>query len=332
MSLAVKILGSDFLDKAPPLYSGGVLANVLGLHVFRTLYLNLWRLKPKKLGGEYQKHLDILEKDGILVLPDFFPKEQFEEIKKEFDEVYSGWSPFEYNPENLSKRQRDFPEYFETIAEKIVPAKTPAFMKYLVNNEFITKLSEAVTHRANNIPPHQHFWYLQKRSLEKENVGSLHTAGFPHADVPYPTVKVFLYINDVNEDNAAYIFAKGSHKLTLKRLLFEYKLSVSYAKTRNDIAHEEDVHDLGYDCESICGKANTLFISNNMGYHNRGDFSNLEPRKTAQLDFRQLETWRNILTRKGSGIFSKVSRRFVKSFDKAIKKERRASISNNNMS
>lgn len=99
-------------------------------------------------------------------------------------------------------------------------------MKYFVNNEFITKLSEAVTHRTNNLPPHQHFWYLQKRSLEKGNVGNLHTAGFPHADVPYPTVKVFLYLNDVNEDNAAYIFAKGSHKLSLKRLLFEYKLSV----------------------------------------------------------------------------------------------------------
>jgi hypothetical protein len=332
MSLAVKILKEDFLDKSPPLYSGGVFANVLGLHVFRTLYLNLWRLKPKKLGGEFAKYIDTLDKDGILVIPDFLPKEQFDAIKKEYDEAYSGWSPFDYNPEELSKRQKDFPEYFSSIAEKILSPKTPAFMEYFVNNEFITKLSEAVTHRTNNIPPHQHFWFLQRRSMENEKVGSLHTAGFPHADVPYPTVKVFLYMNDVNEDNAAYIFARGSHKLTLKRLLFEYKLSVSYAKTRNDIAHEEDVKDLGYKCESICGKANTLFISNNMGYHNRGDFSNLEPRQTVQLDFRQLETWRNILTKKGTGIFSKVSRRFVKNFDKGIKEKRRAGISNNNMS
>ncbi len=332
MSIGTKLLGNDFLDKAPPLYSGGVVANVLGLHVFRTIFLNIWRMKPKKHKGEYQKYLEILDKDGILVLPDFFPKEQFDAIKKEYDEAYSGWSPFEYDPNALSKRQKDFPEYFETIAEKIIPAKTPAFMNYMVQNEFITKLSEAVTHRTTNLPPHQHFWYLQKRTLEKENVGSLHTAGFPHADVPYPTVKVFLYLNDVDENNAAYIFAKGSHKLTLKRLMFEYKLSVSYAKTRNDIAHEEDVQDLGYKCESICGKANTLFISNNMGYHNRGDFSNLEPRMTAQLDFRQLETWRNILSRKGTDIFSKVSRRFVKSFDKAVKENLRAGIRNNNMS
>ncbi len=331
MSIAVKILGDNFLDKAPPLYSGGVIANVLGLHVFRTLYLNLWRMKPKKMNGDIQKHIDVLEKDGILVIENFLPKEQFDELKKEYDEAFSDWDPFEYDPGKLTKRQKDFPEYFETIAEKIIPASTPAFMKYIVNNEFLIALSEAVTHRKNNLTAHHHFWYLQKRKLDKQNVGSLHTAGFPHADVPYPTVKAFLYMNDVNEDNAAYIFAKGSHKLTLKRLIFEYKLSVRYAKTKNDIAFDRDVEKLGYKCESICGKANTLFISNNMGYHNRGDFSNLQPRLTAQLDFRHLETWRNILTRKGNDIFSKASRRFVKSYDKGLKQKLRASISNNNM-
>jgi hypothetical protein len=332
MSIAVRILGDDFLDKAPPLYSGGVIANYLGLHVFRTLYLNLWRMKPKKLGGEIQKYVDALEKDGIVVIENFLPDDQFKELKREFDEAYKGWDPLEYDPEKMSKRQKDFPEYFETIAEKIISANTPAFKKYIIDNELLNKLSEAVTHRISNFPAHHHFWYLQRRSLEKENVGSLHTAGFPHADVPYPTVKVFLYMNDVNEDNAAYIFARGSHKLTLKRLFFEYKLSIRYAKSKNDIAFEQDVEKLGYKCESICGKANTLLISNNMGYHNRGDFSNMNPRLTAQLDFRHLETWRNILSRKGNGIFSKVSRRFVKSFDKGLKQKLRASISNNNMS
>lgn len=332
MSLAVKILGDDFMDKAPPLYSGGVIANFLGLHVFRTLYLNLWRMKPQKKGGDIQKYLDILEKDGILVIENFLPAEQFAELKKEFEEAFSGWDPLKFDPMELSKRQKDFPEYFESIAEKIIPAKTPAFMKYIVNNELLIKLSEAVTHRKNNLPVHHHFWFLQRRTLEKKNVGGLHTAGFPHADVPYPTVKAFLYMNDVSEDNAAYIYARGSHKLTLKRLLFEYKLSVRYAKTRNDIALEQDVEKLGYKCESICGKANTLFISNNMGYHNRGDFSNMEPRKTAQLDFRHLETWRNQLTRQGDGLISKVSRRFVKSFDRGLKEKRRANISHNNMS
>lgn len=327
-----KNVSDSFLDKAPPLYSGGVIANTLGLHVFRTLYLNLWRLRPKKVRKEIREYVKTLDRDGILVIPDFFPKEQFEEIRKEFDETYSGWSPFELKKEDFTKRQNDFQKYFETIAEKITSPKTPAFTKYFVNNDLIQEITSAVVHRKNRLTPHHHFWYLQRRNLDNDKAGFLHSAAYPHADVPYPTIKVFLYLNDVDESNAAYIYAKGSHKLTLKRLLFEYKLSVRYARTKNDIVTDEDVAKLGYHPESICGKANTLFISNNMGYHNRGDFKTLQPRQTAQLDFRHLETWRNTLTRNDTHLVSKVTRRIVKAVDKARKQKLRASLSHNNVS
>lgn len=330
-SVINKILGDDFLDKYPQLYSGGVIANTLGYHVLRTLYLNLWRTKPKKVSKEYQKYADILEKDGIVIIPDFLPKEQFEAVKKEYDEMYSGWSPFEYNKEEMTKRQNDFPEYFKNIAEKITTPETPAFTEYFMKNPLINELATSVVHRKSRLTPYHHFWYLQRRNLEGENIGSLHTAAFPHADVPYPTIKVFLYLNDVDESNAAYIYAKGSHKLTLKRLWFEYKLSVKYAKTKNDIVTDEELAKLGYHSESICGKANTLFISNNMGYHNRGDFKTLNPRQTAQLDFRHLETWRNTLFRNEKDIFSRASRKFVKKFDKTLKQKKIADIGNNNM-
>lgn len=328
-----KLLGDNFLDKAPPLYSGGVIANTLGLHVLRTVYLNIWRMKPKKVRKEIQHYVDILDRDGIIIIPDFFPQDQFEAIKKEFHETFSDWSPFDYKPEKLSKRQKDFTEYFENIAEKHIQVDTPAFTKYFVNNKDIIDISTAVVHRENRLVPYRHFWYLQRRNLDNKNANNLHSASYPHADVPYPTVKVFLYLNDVDETNAAYIYAKGSHKMTLKRLLFEYKLSVKYAKTKNDIVTDEELFEkLGYRSESVCGKANTLFISNNMGYHNRGKFETLEPRKTAQLDFRQLETWRNMLARKDSDLISKVTRRIVKSIDKAKKEKLRASLSHNNMS
>ncbi len=305
---------------------------MLGLHILRTVYLNIWRLKPKKVRKEIRHYVDTLEKDGILIIPDFFPKDVFDKIKKEFDETYSGWSPFELKEEEFSKRQKDFPEYFHTIAEKITSPKTPAFTEYFVNNPLIDEITSAVVHRKNRMTPHYHFWYLQRRTLENEKADYLHSAAYPHADVPYPTIKVFLYLNDVDEKNAAYIYAKGSHKLTLKRLLFEYKLSVRYAKTKNDIVTNEDIAKLGYFPENICGKANTLFISNNMGYHNRGEFKTLDPRQTAQLDYRHLETWRNTLSRRDSSLISKVTRRIVKSIDKAKKEKLRASISNNNMS
>ncbi len=335
MKLLLTILGDDFLDEAPPQFKGGVLANVLGYSIFRTLYHNLGRTKPKKVRKEFQQYIDIMERDGILVIPDFFPEEQFKEIKKEFDDAYSDWDPMYVNPDEFSKRQKDFPEYFQTIAEKIITPETRAFNEYFVKNELINAITESVVHKKIRLTPYKHFWYLKRRKLDKEGDKSFHNAAYPHADVFYPTIKVFLYLNDVDEKNAAYIFARGTHKLNLKRLLLEYKLSVRFAKDNNDVStNDNDISYLGSKSESICGKANTLIISNNMGYHNRGFFSSLDPRQTAQLDFRNLETWRNRLSRtqEEKDLFSKAARKFVKYLNKAKKEKLRASLSNNNMS
>jgi len=50
-----KLLGDDFLDKTPPMFSGGLLSNILGFQIIRTLYLSIWRLKPKKVRKDIQE-------------------------------------------------------------------------------------------------------------------------------------------------------------------------------------------------------------------------------------------------------------------------------------
>jgi len=265
-----------------------------------------------------------------LVIPSFFPEDQFAEIRAEFEKSFSDWTPFDFDPSKFTERQKDFPEYFQTIAEKRISPQTQAFTNFFVKNKLIEEITSSVVHRKNRITPHSNFEFLQRKSLDKDNVGVLHSAGLPHADVSYPTIKVFLYMNDVDESNAAYIYAKSSHKLTFKRLLFEYKASVRYAKSKKEsdsAVTEKEIAELGYHPKSICGKANTLIISNNMGFHNRGDFKTLRPRQIAMLDFRPLESWRNILYRNDTNLFSRVSRRLVKTFDKAKKEKLRASLS-----
>ena len=324
-----KEIDIGFLNRTPPQYSGSLILNILGFQIFRTLFYNFWRLRPQK--NKYKEYTETLERDGILVIPDFFSNEQFEEIKKEYEQLYSDWDPFEFDPLTLNNRQKNFPEYFETIAEKFISPNTPSFLKYFLNNDIINELTKAVIHRKIRVKPYHLFWHLQKRNPDK-NVDSLHFASFPHADVPYPTIKVFLYLRDTDESNAAYVFAKGSHKLTLKRLINEYKFSIRYSKDGSDNVTESELNKMGYRSESICGKANTLFISNNMGFHNRGKFTSMNPRVTAQLDFRNIESWRNTLNRGGSNIISRLSKKFVKSIDNKTKSKISAGIGNNHMS
>lgn len=47
-----------------------------------------------------------------------------------------------------------------------------------------------------------------------------------HLDRPWATIKWFLYLNDTNEDNGAFCYCTGSHKLNDKKLKFLYKTSL----------------------------------------------------------------------------------------------------------
>lgn len=55
------------------------------------------------------KHLDILEKDGILVLPDFFPKEQFDEIENEIMRLTPDGRPLIMILKSFQSGKRIFP-------------------------------------------------------------------------------------------------------------------------------------------------------------------------------------------------------------------------------
>ncbi|MBK8982294.1 MAG: hypothetical protein IPM38_08220 [Ignavibacteria bacterium] len=68
-----KVKDTGFLDKTPALYSGGVLLNTLGFHVLRTIYLNIWRLRTKKLAMNIEStRRYLMKKACAFIIPDFF--------------------------------------------------------------------------------------------------------------------------------------------------------------------------------------------------------------------------------------------------------------------
>ena len=116
-----------------------------------------------------------------------------------------------------------------------------------------------------------------------------------HADVSYPGVKAFYYLSDTDEKNGAFMYAKGTHKFTWKRLKWEHRKSVEHAKNReqagNPDTHGDETgrwwHCMTRDEEkregivgtSMVGKANSLIVFNVMGFHRRGEFTSNKPRE-----------------------------------------------------
>ena len=99
-----------------------------------------------------------------------------------------------------------------------------------------------------------------------------------HADTFHPTMKAWLFLEDVDERNGPFTYVPQSHRLTTKRLIWEYRHSIGAARDRDPYSQKgsfrvmpEDLDDLGLGAPvELKVKANTLVVANTHGFHCRG--------------------------------------------------------------
>lgn len=103
-----------------------------------------------------------------------------------------------------------------------------------------------------------------------------------HSDTFHPTMKAWLFLEDVTAAKGPFTYVAGSNRLTWKRLVWEYKRSVN-AATMNDKYSEKgsmraepaDLKAMGLpEPKGITAKAGTLVIANTNGFHGRGQAEN----------------------------------------------------------
>jgi hypothetical protein len=304
-SFAKKIpLVRVFTHKVPPYHIGHVIENRLGLQVARVVGRRIcWNLRRSQLTADVAEYLNVLERDGILVLSDFLPNEVFSGIREEFESS---------RPYLTFKKFRNIADgSLEAAAHSVNDrGRFPYVGEYLRDNPLILKIVSAVLRRKVTSPPPARFEVYRKvDSPEADSLVDNDIENILHADLHIPTVKVFYYLSDVNESNGAFVYAKGSHKLTVGRLKHEYDMSVRTAKIRKghddipdallavrgpirrNILSDARKRELNIAETQVCGKANTLIITNNIGFHRRGEFSGTSTRETVVIDFRGLETY-----------------------------------------
>ncbi|HUA54331.1 MAG TPA: hypothetical protein VMB81_19300 [Candidatus Sulfotelmatobacter sp.] len=101
---------------------------------------------------------------------------------------------------------------------------------------------------------------------------------FFHSDTFHPTVKAWLFLDDVVEDAIPFTYVPGSHRHTRRRLAWERRLSRT-ARTAGDRLTAEgslriteaEIRRLGYGPpQRIPVPANTLVVADTSGIHARG--------------------------------------------------------------
>ncbi len=100
----------------------------------------------------------------------------------------------------------------------------------------------------------------------------------PHADAFHPTMKAWLFLYDVDTNAGPFTYYPGSHKLSWRRLCWEYHRSVHFRDYMDGYSERgsfrlttKDYQTLAIgEPEVFAVPANTLVIANTYGFHCRG--------------------------------------------------------------
>ena len=285
-----------FLYYSPRRISSPDWLNLFGFQVLRTIFFNLIQ-SLKRLSSFQKKPSDLtsyiiksLKEDGVVVLNNALDGKTFESILR--NSLGVGYEVI---------RNSEVPVI---EAGKIDLASKSDLQEMFGLNGHVT---EAINHLSGgcwkiaDLPSS----YFRRESIkEKHQIGCPHFDGqdIPHYDVPFHSYKALLYLNSVDESNGAFKYSRGSHKLSVGRLIFEYMYSINYyhlKKLRRNIHPEITPRYLeligGDPIKSYSGPANTLVIFDVMGIHARGTFSSLNPRNSVGFDYRMTDSFVNFI-------------------------------------
>jgi len=294
----------------PPRYrSGSVRLNRVGFQVGRMLYEAGCHSLRRRFWRRDLRHLQRqLDEDGLVVIPEFLPNGDFSRLRQAFE----AWG--------RSSFVKTLPDHNGTgvtwVSGRLDTgvATTEPFQRLLLNtlggDEVIRALVAFVMRRRVSIIPSLTY---QALSVTDGHVDDKDVECLLHADRHFNTVKASLLMNANSERSGAFVFCKGSHRLSLARLRAEYDLSVRDALVRagksNDIdcalmrhgrnlIAPSDAASMNLQETAVVGEPNTLVLSNNRGFHRRGRLQPGERREQIRLVFHGLEVaWYGRLAR-----------------------------------
>lgn len=241
---------------------GNALLNRLGLHTLRVLLAHgIFCLRQSMLFFLIDAtEREQLRKQGYLLVPNVLNEAQLEDLQQAF---------YQADIKLHSSRQGNTLTHSRLL--------TPQLQAQLTNIHSIIDCP-AILNRlryASAMMLSPWFYFLR---IENSHQTEQDPQKKPHADAFHPTMKAWLFLHEVTLEHGPFCYYPGSHKLSLKRLRWEYQQSLT-ARSSSDLytargsfrVSDKDRIQLGLGQEKVFTvPANTLVIANTYGFHFRG--------------------------------------------------------------
>ncbi len=258
----VQVFGTTKSFAANPVLGNRVL-NRMGLHVFRYTLAHLvtnfrWLLLSPLADREFRRRF---LREGCVSITDFLPEEQFAALKGELA-VLPG--------ETLELEQGDTLTLM-LLLDRPTLAAMPAAKAVYESRRFQSVMRFAGARLKYPFS-----------AIHCVKNGFADGVGDPqktvHSDTFHPTMKAWLFVDDVTEENGPFMFVHGSQRLTWRRLKWEYRQSIAgkdlpdrYSTRGSLRATEDDLAEMRLpSAVALTVPANTLVIANTHGFHRRG--------------------------------------------------------------
>jgi len=236
--------------------------NGAGLHVLRIRAahgLARWRRRrlARRVPAELRAQFD---RDGFIVVRDVLPPEAFRKVRQTLMEL---------DLESREQQQGDTITGRVPVGPEILQSE-PGLGELLRSSTWSGALAYVASTRSKPL------YYLQTI------VGGV-LPGMPdpqielHADTFHPSMKAWLFLTDVGEDDRPLTYVAGSHRIDPARIEWERRKSIEVLSTGDRLSQRgslrisvEDLKGLGLPSPTrFCVPANTLVVADTCGFHAR---------------------------------------------------------------
>jgi Phytanoyl-CoA dioxygenase (PhyH) len=238
------------------------LLNALGAQVLRAVAArSLYASRRVRPTAAVSTKLEELRRTGIGIWPDFLPRSNFDDLRREC------WELVDTQRESFTARRSGSNTDARVRVRDIDRHLVPNLLRFLAEPRLNEMLEAAEKRPLGDLSAIARIEHLTQGPAD----GSEDSQTRLHSDIFFSSHKVWFYLSDVEEADGPLVFVERSHRLAPRQLCYLYYDSWTRSEDSDPSRRVQprEVEGRGFRESVFTCPKNTLVVANTCGYHRR---------------------------------------------------------------